>query len=280
MRTSVISDEISQDMDEVLEVCRLKGLRTIELRAVDGRSILEHSDPYVRQLRDLLDAEGIEVCAIASPFLKCHLRGEGAPQGATHFASLASREEQWRVLERSIEVAHILGAPIVRAFSFWRLPDPATARDEILEVLAEAVERTRPSGLRLGLENEHACNIATGEEARWYLERLPSPTLGLIWDPGNEAAAGSNPYPDGYRYIRDRVIHVHVKDLDSSGRWTVIGQGSIDYVGQLQALAEDGYDGPLSIETHMRIPEGPKEATMRCIDGLREVASRAGVNLE
>lgn len=278
MRLSIITDEITQDLSHALDVCDELGVRTIELRAIDGSNIVSHDNASVARIKALLDERGFQVCAIASPFLKCHLHGNGDPAGATHGAALTSRAEQWEVLDRSFRVAEMLGAPLVRTFSFWRLPEPDSVREEILDVLAEAVRRTEAAGLVLGLENEHACNIGTGAESAWYLERITTPAFGMIWDPGNEAALGSTPYPDGYEQVRGRIAHVHVKDCDASGGWVRMGDGVIDWVGQLRQLAADGYDSPISLETHYATPDGGLEAASReSTAALRRLCERAGV---
>src|SRR5215207_11732155 len=214
MRLCIVTDEISQDLAHALDVCEDEGVSTVELRAVDGANIVSHDDDSVEKIKAMIDGRGFRVGGIASPFLKCHIRGDGAPQGATHFAASASREEQWGILERSFEVAQLFGAPLVRTFSFWRVPDPEAVREEVAEGIAEAAKRTEEAGLTLGIENEHACNLATGAETRWVLDRVPSPALGVIWDPGNEAVMDSEPFPGGYEQVRDRMVHVHLKDAD------------------------------------------------------------------
>ena len=280
MRLSVITDEISQDLESALGFCEDSGVGTVELRAVGGANIVSHDRSSLERIKATLEDRGFDVCAISSPFLKCHLYGNGTPRGATHFAAPASREEQWEVLERSLSAARLLGAPVVRAFSFWRVPDPASARGEVVRALAEAVERAQDAGLELALENEHECNIGTGAEARWVLDLIPSPSFGLVWDPGNEAMMGSEPFPGGYSHVRGRVTHVHLKDVDDEGNWTKVGTGVIDYPGQLRALAEDGYAGVLSLETHYEIPGGGLEgATRESIAAIRALCEQAGVEL-
>ncbi len=280
MRLSVITDEISQDLDRALEVCEDLGVRTVELRAIGGANVVSHDQSSLQQIKTALEEKDFDVCAISSPFLKCHLYGDGTPQGAMHFASPASREEQWGVLERALNVARLLGAPVVRAFSFWRVPDPASVRGEVVRALVQAVERAQEAGLKLGLENEHECNAGTGAEAGWVLDRIPSPSFGLIWDPGNEAMLGSTPFPAGYSHVRDRVSHVHLKDVDDEGNWTKLGTGTIDYLGQLGALAEDGYTGALSLETHYEVPGGgPEAATRESVTAFQALCERAGVEL-
>jgi L-ribulose-5-phosphate 3-epimerase len=280
MRLCIVTDEISQDLAHALDVCEDEGVSTVELRAVDGANIVSHDDDSLEKIKAMIDGRGFRVGGIASPFLKCHLHGDGAPQGATHFAAPASREEQWGILERSFEVAHLFGAPLVRTFSFWRLPDPEAVREEVAEVIAEAAERTGAAGLTLGIENEHACNLATGAETRRVLDRVPSPALGVIWDPGNEAVMDSEPFPGGYEQVRDRMVNVHLKDADENGNWTKMGTGIIDYAGQFRALADDGYAGLLSLETHYEAPDGGAErATRESLAAIRELCEVAGIRL-
>jgi L-ribulose-5-phosphate 3-epimerase len=281
MRLCIVTDEISQDLAHALDVCEDEGVSTIELRAVDEANIVSHDDDSLEKIKTMIDLRGFRVGGIASPFLKCHIRGDGDPQGATHFAASASRVEQWGILERSFEVARLLGAPLVRTFSFWRVPDPKDLRDEVAGVIAEAAERTGAAGLTLGIENEHACNLATGAETRWVLDRVPSPALGVIWDPGNEAVMDSEPFPGGYEQVRDRVVHVHLKDADENGNWTKMGTGIIDYAGQFRALAEDGYAGLLSLETHYEAPNGGAEkATRESLAEIRKLCEGAGIRLQ
>jgi sugar phosphate isomerase/epimerase len=280
MQLSVITDEISQDLGHALDVCQDLGLHTVELRAVDGTSVVAHDAKGLARIKAALDARELRVCAIASPFLKCHLHGDGAAPGETHRAASASKAEQWGILERSLEVAHLLGAPIVRAFSFWRVADPASVREEVVEALTAAVRRAESAGILLGLENEYACNVGTGAETGWVLHRIPSSTFGVIWDPGNEAKLGSRPFPDGYAHIRRRVMHVQLKDLDAQDRWVKVGTGVIDFPGLLRALVADGYEGALSLETHYATPEGgPEGATRESIAALRTLCATAGVKL-
>jgi L-ribulose-5-phosphate 3-epimerase len=281
MRLCIVTDEISQDLAHALDVCEDEGVSTVELRAVDEANIVSHDDDSLDKIKAMIDGRGFRVGAIASPFLKCHIHGDGDPQGATHFAASASREEQWGILERSFEVAHLLGAPLVRTFSFWRVPDPEDVRDEVAGVIAEAARRTEAAELTLGMENEHACNLATGAETRWVLDRVPSLALGVIWDPGNEAVMDSEPFPAGYDQVRDRVVHIHLKDADENGKWTKMGTGIIDYRGQFRALAEDGYAGLLSLETHYEAPDGGAEkATRESLAAIREFCEGAGIRLQ
>lgn len=288
MRLSIVTDEISDDLTHALRVCRDLGVKTVELRKVGEQNIVFHPMASLLQIKSLLQEGGFRVCSIASPFLKSPLWNDTiiAPEDS----QTVSREQtqEWDILRRSFALAHFFDAPFVRTFSFLRVPDPTTVRSYVRDVIAEAARRTEEANLKLIIENEHACNIATGAETGWLLRSLPTPTFGVIWDPGNEAMLYSRPFPEGYQHVRGRVYHVHIKDANRHlkeaahrDRFVKVGTGSIDYVGQFRALADDGYDGLLSLETHYIHPEGGREqATRESFAGLLKLLQEAHIPVE
>lgn len=279
---AVITDEISEDLRHVLAVCAELGIRDVELRSIDGMSIVDHSDASIANIRTMLNDGGFRVVNIASPFLKTHIGGEESPIGNVHSAKSLPREQHWDVLKRSLEVAHELDAPMVRAFSFWRVADPEAVRKDVLDTLGRATEIVKGAGKLLGLENEHACNIGDGHEAKWYLDRITDPTLGLIWDPGNIAALGNVPNRAQYEAIANRIAHVHVKDGNAvpADRFVPPGEGVCDWEQQLRWLHEGGYDGPLSLETHFALDGSVEAGTREIARAMRNLATRAGMPLD
>jgi sugar phosphate isomerase/epimerase len=282
-RLGVITDEISEDFDHALAVCHELGIRDIELRSIWGKSIVDHDEATVRKIEQAVHRGDFRVACIASPFLKCHLNEESAAVGNTHSANEKGKDEHWAILDRSLELADTFDAPIVRTFSFWRVEDPLAVRDEILDILGTATEHVSAAGKLLGLENEYSCNVATGEESRWMLDRIPNQAFGLIWDPGNEAALGSNPFPAGYEQVKNRIHHIHLKDpiaIEFSPGFTRMGDGAIDYIGQFRALVRDRYDGVLSLETHYKVDGDAEPGTRACAASTRELAVEAGLQLD
>ena len=99
---------------------------------------------------------------------------------------------------------------------------------------------------------------------------------------GNAFIGGEDrPFPDGFELARPYIRHVHFKDghIDPvSGQRAWVVDGSIDWAGALTCLKQDGFDGYISVETHVR----PKVAsTLRCLERLRRlvhgVRTRGGV---
>lgn len=257
MRLSVITDEIDPGLGRALDVCEELELDAVELRTLDGTQIVDHSDAELEAVRTELGRRGFAVCAIASPFLKCN-----------------RNEDQDAVLERTLHAAAVLEAPVVRAFAYWREPDPTAALQELGLTLRDATTRATAVGLTLALENEHECNVATAMEAHTALAAADASELRLIWDPGNAAMLAPAAWNGrgGLETIVDRVVHVHLKDVSPAGEWTRLGDGIVDFRAQLSCLYDAGYDGYLSFETHY-VRDGSGElATRDCVAALRDFA--------
>lgn len=261
-----VTDEFSPDsLDRALGAMADLGMTFAELRVVNGKNIIDHTDAEVDDVRAKVEARAMRVLSIASPVLKCAL--PDAPPIAPHiqqdmFSSSFNFEDQPRLARRAFEIAERAGAQIVRVFSYWRTIDPEACFDRVASALRELAEQAGDRGLTIGIENEHACNIATGEETVRLLAAVDHPALLLIWDPANAFVAGEIPYPRGYSLLPiSRIVHVHAKDCDVSGHvptWGPLGEMSIDWRGQLAALARDGYRGTISLETHWKGPNGDK----------------------
>ncbi len=166
-------------------------------------------------------------------------------------------------------------------FGGWT--NQAPYRAAINDKLRAAAETCAKSNLILLLENEMACNTATGEESAAVLKAIPNKNFMLNWDPGNAAAIGSTPYPDGYRLLpHDRIGHCHAKDVvrpaGKKYEWAPVGAGVVDWVGQFRALAKDGYHYAVSLETHWRGAGTPEASTRVSMKGLKSTLSKAGLN--
>ena len=166
---------------------------------------------------------------------------------------------------------------VVRLFSFSKEEQVEDKWDQIFEKMELPIKIAEREGITLGFENVSSGNIGTSDDLVRLFSRFDSPSLKLIWDPGNAYAAGEEkPFPDGYEKIKDRAIHIHVKDaiFDEQGKriWKPIGQGAVDYKGQLEALYKGGYEGVIALETHCTSASGSKiEGTKESLDGLMEI---------
>ena len=261
-----VTDEFSPtDLERALGAMADLGMTFAELRVVFGRNILDLSDADIDRMRAMVEAHGMRVLSIASPVLKCTL--PDAPPVAEHiqqdmFGSAYGFADQPRLAQRAFEVAARTGARIVRVFSYWRTIDPERCFSRVASALRDLAEQAGELGFVIGIENEHACNVATGQETARLLAAVDHPSLQVIWDPANALVAGETPFPGGYAALPiARIVHVHAKDCHVRDRAPVfgpLGEMGIDWPGQMAALARDGYGGGVSLETHWAGPGGDK----------------------
>jgi sugar phosphate isomerase/epimerase len=283
-RISVINDEISQDFGHACEVAsRRFGMQWIELRGMWNKNVLSLDDREISEAKRIMTHFGLRVTDIASPLFK--VDWPGAPRSKfsptrPQFQADFSYSQQGEVLERSVALAKAFETDRVRCFDFWRLENVTPHRQAINEQLLHAAEKAGKSGITLVLENEMTCNTATGAEAARVLRDVDSRFLMLNWDPGNAAAHGETPYPDGYNLLpKERIGHCHCKDVVRKADgydWAAMGQGVIDWVGQFRALKRDGYGFAVSLETHWRGGGDAETSTVRSWAGMQQQLRKAG----
>jgi sugar phosphate isomerase/epimerase len=284
-KLSVITDEITQDLGHALEIASGEfGLVYVELRTMWNKNVINLDEKETADVRRLLKKHELQVTDIASPLFKTDW--PGAPKSKfspdkPQFGADYTFAEQGEVLERSIAAAKALGTDRIRCFDFWRLDDPKPYRAAMDEKLRETAAAVAGKNITLLLENEFACNTATGAEAGRTLQAVPSPNLKVNWDPGNAAYRGELAFPDGFEKLpKDRIGHMHCKDVvrkaDGSYEWAAMGRGIIDFEGQFRALLQAGYSGTMSLETHWRGGGSAEESSRQSMAGLKALLKKSG----
>ena len=280
-RIAAITDEFSPDLKTALDAMAPIGMTGAELRVVGGKNIMDLTPDELASAKDLLASKNFTAIAIASPLLKCVLPGDHEVDTRFQqdiFAAKHTFEDQPRLTEHALKLAAMFNAKIIRVFSYWRTTQPDRCFDAICTALTGLADQAKPHGITIGIENEHACNIGTAEESARILKAIDHPNLKLVWDPANALVGGENPFPHGYGLLPvDRIAHVHVKDCHMEGHkpiWGPVATRSVDWKGQVKALASDGYKGWLSLETHWPGPNGNKlEGSVICGWNMRGLAS-------
>jgi sugar phosphate isomerase/epimerase len=258
----VVTDEISDDLEEAIEIAKSWELEHIELHRIWGKNICDADEATLSKAIRLVRSGGLTVTSIDSLTLRCQLDND--EEYSQHIKHLL----------KSIEIAPLFDTNVVRLFSFRKEENVEEKWDQIFEKMELPIKIAEREGVILGFENASSMNIGTSDDLERMFERFDSPNLKLIWDPGNAYAAGEKlPFPDGYEKVKGKIIHIHLKDaiLDEQGKnvWKPIGQGDVDYRGQLEALHKDSYKGVIALETHCTSASGSKvEGTKESLDGL------------
>jgi len=197
----------------------------------------------------------------------------------------ADRRAALDLVARGVEFCRKIECPI--ALLAGSCPGPgmsnAEGRKLLAESLARAAERAEGSGVTLTIEDfgvypAFTCSAAHVAEV---LDAAAHPDLRVTFDNGNFLYADEQPVA-AYPRLRDRVLHVHIKDFtlasepvagalqSLAGRQWVgapIGRGEAQVSECLSLLRADGYEGWLSLEVGC---EPPLEDAVRGAAFLRE----------
>ncbi|MCX6017487.1 MAG: sugar phosphate isomerase/epimerase [Chloroflexi bacterium] len=247
------------------------------------------SDKYVREKRDFLEQHGMKCLAISNhlvgqavcdriderhkAILSPRIWGDGKPAGVNKRAA----EE----IADTARAAKLFGVKVVNGFtgsSIWHLlySFPPVTPDMIDAGFREFADRFNPildvfkeQKIRFALEahpTEIAFDIASAERAIAALKGRKE--FGFNYDPSHFGYQNVD-YVAFIRRFRDRIYHMHVKDVwwsatpkeagvfgghtnfgDSRRAWDFRspGRGSIQFEEIIRALNEIGYAGPLSVE--------------------------------
>ena len=141
--------------------------------------------------------------------------------------------------------------------------------DRQWELLANGLnhlgEIARSEGMRLCYHHHMGTGVMTFADVDRLMQSTDPSLVNLLLDTGHMAFAGDDPLAAADTY-GDRIKHVHLKDVRpdvvkrvheqdlsfqdgiEAGVFTVPGDGSIDFVPILSALARHDYDGWLIVE--------------------------------
>jgi sugar phosphate isomerase/epimerase len=214
MKLSIITDELSSDLDTALELASECGVQGVELRGIG-----EHRYPDVSRLMqarvpELLSEYKLPVVSISPSLFKLplpravpekdrvllwddatsHAREQGAAE------TLAYHTED--LLPRTIKAAAELGCPLINCFSFLRggATMEAPIPERVVELLGHAAKLAAKSGLILSIENDGGCWGATTGIMAELLRLIAQPNVGITWDPANAFRAGEERvFPDDYK---------------------------------------------------------------------------------
>jgi sugar phosphate isomerase/epimerase len=256
-RFSAITDEIAATPADAIAFAHKYGLRYVELRDVPGAKVhyckLPEAD--LKAAAKEFQQNGLKVSFFNTPYLKITLPGtepvrkrEETPENrqkrlANHQAEFDRRVEDWK---QGIRAAQILGATQMRIFTFSRVADPTAVEQRIADVLGELALISEKEHVRMLVENEGSCNVATSSELASMMKLLPEKSVGLNWDPHNALSFKEVAYPDGYQVLpKKRICNVQTK-----GKSLLEANDKIDWAGIFHALERDGYRGQVGLETH------------------------------
>ena len=241
---SAFADEASPMLDEQIKALKEEGISLIELRGVDGKNVSGLTIEEAANVKAKLDAAGIRLSALGSPYGKASL-GQAFDE---HLASF----------KHGLELCKVLDCKRIRMFSFYPAGPVEEAREEVLRRLEIMLTLAEEAGVQLVHENEKGIY---GDDTARNADLLNhfGDRLGFAFDPANFVQCGVNTL-EAYEQLHDRITYMHIKDaLLSDGAVVSAGNGDghvAEILGRLNAEREG--EVILTVEPHLTVFAGLK----------------------
>lgn len=183
-------------------------------------------------------------------------------------ADFYARENEVSRVKAQVDIAAMLGAPVMRHDATWGVKEGETWRDVVCKVaplIREVAQYAAEKGIRTCTEN-HGYLIQDAERVETLIQSVNHPNYGWLVDMGNFLCADDQPL-HALPIAAPYAFHVHVKDFLSkpaaadhpgSGwftsrngtylRGTVAGHGVVPIRFCLDTLKKAGYEGFISYE--------------------------------
>ena len=271
---SAFGDEIAPDLDEQLTTLDELDVGYLDLRGAWGTNVLRMTDEDLDRVMEVCEAHGTKIACLGSPIGKSPIEDP--------------IDIELDNLRRIIEIGERVGCRRVRFFSFYP-PDTSTNEhyDQYVDLsvarISKLVALAEDAGFTLLLENEKG--IVTDTLARYeaVIKAIDSPNLRALWDSANFIQVGEERVVErGWPMLSEFIGYVHIKDaVLSDGHVVAAGEGDGQLPMLLRLLKEDGYQGFLALEPHLKIAGhstgfSGAEGMTYAVNALREVMAEVG----
>lgn len=164
------------------------------------------------------------------------------------------RQERIDYTREALRQADALGAEYVSIEPGGPLPegrDYEWGMDTFAESLREVIPVAEELGVDLLVEPEPDLLIETTDEFLDFLDRIDSPAVGCNFDAGHLFCVGEDP-AEAVEVLAEYSAHYHLEDIpeDRTHEHTQLGDGAMDIDGFLEAVADTGYDGFVTVELY------------------------------
>ncbi len=240
---SAFADEASFTLDGQIEALKKAGIKNIELRGVDGKSCKDLTLDEAKAVREKLDAAGVTVASLGSPFGKIGVKDDF--------------DAHLNEFKHALDVCGVLGCKRMRMFSFYypKGDDPAIYRDEVISRIEKMLALAENAGVELCHENEKGIYGDVAARCADLIKHFGG-RLKCIFDPANFIQCGERP-TDCFGLLKDDIYYMHIKDAKlENGAVVPCGRGDGDIQKILRALAPKADGMMLTVEPHLAVFKG------------------------
>lgn len=250
MKTFLISafaDEYASDFEEQLSALNRLGVDYVEPRALLGKNVSDLTREEVKTAAKMLKSHGVGVSSVGSPIGKVKLSDD--------------LDEHLKKAERLFQAANEWNTRNVRVFSFYPAEGEniSDREDAVFEWMEKLLTLARRYGVTLCHENEAGIYGYRPETCETLLSRFGG-ELKAVFDMGNFALAGYDPFPVAYQKLAPYIEYFHIKDATAAGAIVPPGEGEAKIKEILSFYKQSGGKQTfVTLEPHLKIFSGLKD---------------------
>ena len=266
MKIGIIADLLQLPLDQTIEAAAQFNIQGIQMYAHGRRwNLCNLDDKQLAQMRADCERKNLEFTALCGDL------------GGHAFENAAENQDRIAKVKRIIDVAHILGAPVITGHIGVVLPDRTNVKRRNMQTALYEVGN-------YAFENGIFFAIETGPELpetlRDFIKEINSPGIKVNLDPANIKMVLNYSPIKAVEILMPYIVHSHAKDghhvkkcdpakiydafaeggfvklLAETGELfheLPLGRGDIDWKEYLKALKNGGYDGYLTVEREVGV---------------------------
>ena len=231
-------------LEAALERIRALGFRAVDICIIPG--LCPHADP-LRMTRK-------EMVAWARLVRASGLKVNALNVGHGPFNEEEGLSERMRFLDRCVELAHMVHAPVVTIPTGREVPSSQWKEHarRVARLIHGRAPKAAAYGVHLSIEAPHVHSLCTTtDQAVRLLEFVADGRVTLTLDTSH-ACAGGDPIGLAVRKMGPWIGHVHLRDCRRGDVRVTPGDGDVNFRELFGALSGRRYTGAITLEIFTR----------------------------
>lgn len=221
---SVITDEVSSDIDSLIKILKDTKLEYVELRKINDKYLFEIDTGELKLISKKLELNNYKVSSIDSPIGK----------------NKYSHDKEDKLLIKYINICKIFKCKYLRIFT------------DVSDI-EKYNDIAKINNITLLIENEKG----TKGESYIYLKELMDKkysNIKLLYDAENYYSLNLD-YIEALRVLKDDIVYIHLRDI-KDGKFVYLYDGDINIDKILNMIDKDTI---ISLETHLPMSSNLKK---------------------
>ena len=245
-KLAIPTDAISMDIETSFLVGLDWGINSYELKRLFNKRLPSFEKSDIEYIKNSVKKNNTKICSLSPGIFKGKIDSSLTEKEINNFDKILDYTEEFNT-----------DKIIVFGFDQQGFDNLKKKKiiSQIVSIYENLLEKCIKKKITLLVENDRGHFANNKDILVEILEYLPSDNFKINWDPCNCIGEknSAKPFPDFYNSIKDRIGHLHIKDaikLEEKYKNIMIGEGEVDWKGQINALKKNNYSGYYVIEPH------------------------------